>query len=98
MKRKKTSIDAHNSIKSAKGYYHQKVIDGLEKLKAGGTSAEIASIMGMTYDKVWRRMSELQGSGIVFDTGITRPLPSGRKGIVWQLTESKPEDKQLRLL
>lgn len=82
---KQTSIDAHDSIKNAKAYYHAKVIEGLEILKVGGTFAEIADAVGLKHDKIWKRISELTKIKVVFDTGLTRPLPSGRKGTVWQL-------------
>lgn len=95
MKPKQTSIDAHDSIKPAKAYYHQKVVEGLQKLKVGGTFSEIAHAVGLTDDKIWRRMSECAANGIVYDTGITRPLPSGRKGTVWQLTK-QPTEKPMQ--
>ncbi len=85
MKIKATSKAAHDSIKSAKGYYHQKVLEGLTKLRVGGTFAEIALAVGLAPDKIWKRMSELQKEQKIYDTGITRALPSGRKGTVWQI-------------
>lgn len=86
---KRTSIDAHNSIIPAKSHYHKIVVDGLRKLKVGGTFAEVADSMGVGHDKIWRRMSELQKIGVIYDTGITRKLPSNRQGTVWQLMEIK---------
>ena len=86
-----TSKAAHESIKPAKAYYHAKVAEGLEKLRTGGTFAQIAEAVGLTPDKIWKRISECQKAGMVFDTGITRTLPSGRQGTVWQLVGMKPQ-------
>lgn len=86
---KSTSRAAHESIMPAKAYYHKKVIEGLEKLKVGGTFAEIADAVDVKHDKIWKRISEVAKLEIVFDTGITRKLPSGRQGTVWQLTSRK---------
>jgi hypothetical protein len=87
MKVKKTSRDAHNSIKEAKSFYHQKIISGLELLKVGGNYEEISRAAGIKPDQAWKRISELVAAGRVFDTGITRKLSSNRKGTVWQLKD-----------
>lgn len=84
-----TSKAAHESIKPAKAYYHAKVVEGLEQLKGGGTFSQIADAVCLAPDKIWKRCSELKAAGIIFDTGITRPLPSGRQGTVWQLVKIK---------
>jgi len=84
--KKKTSIDAHNSIKPAKAYYHAKVLEGLNKLRVGGTFFEISQSAGIKPEQAWKRISELVKDGKIFDTGITRRLPSGRNGTVWQIT------------
>lgn len=82
---KNTSKAAHDSIKPAKAYYHAKVIEGLQKLKVGGTFFEISQAVGLGPDKIWKRISELVKDEKIFDTGITRRLPSGRQGTVWQI-------------
>lgn len=72
-------------IQPAKPTHKQKIVDGLEKLKVGGTYEEISMVTGMREDQVWKRMSNLVEDQKVFDTGITRKLKSGLQGIVWQL-------------
>ena len=86
MKVKSTSRLAHDSIKPAKQAYWDKIIDGLKKLKVGGTFSEISMCIGVSPDHVWKRLSELERDGKIYNTGMTRKLPSGRAGSVWQLT------------
>lgn len=85
MKVKSTSRAAHDSIRMAKPYYWEKIIDGLEKLKVGGTFAEIGDMCRIPHDKIWKRLSELEKDGKIYNTGLTRKLPSGRVGTVWQI-------------
>lgn len=87
MKRKhiQTSSDAHDSVKEHKAILYEKIKDGLRRLKIGGTFAEIAVASDLRPEQVWKRLSEMQGEGMIYNTGITRKLPSGRQGSVWQL-------------
>lgn len=78
-----TSSSAHNSIKGHKGADYQKIISALEKLKVGGTYHEISRMAGMEPVQVGRRLSEM--GDMIYNIGISRPLPTGRKGLVWQL-------------
>jgi hypothetical protein len=86
---KPTSKAAHESVKPLKEAYWQKILEGLDDLKVGGTFAEIATAAKLKPEQVWKRLSEMQADGKIYDTGITRVLPSGRKGIVWQSVEIK---------
>lgn len=87
MKRKNppTSLAAHDSVKDAKPYYHAKIIEGLKRLKVGGTYEEIAAASGIKPEQSWRRLSELIKMGIVFNAGYTRKTSSGRAAEVRQL-------------
>lgn len=86
---KSTSKAAHDSMKNAKSSYWEKIEEGLNKLKVGGTFSEISVASGVKPEQVWKRLSEMQRDGKIYDTGITRALPSGRQGTVWQLVEIK---------
>ena len=88
-----TSKAAHESIKPAKSYYHEKIVEGLMKLKVGGTFSEISVAAEIKPEQCWKRLSECAAAGTIFDTGVTRKLPSGRQGTVWQLTSIKTADK-----
>lgn len=88
-----TSVLAHNSIKESKAAMHAKIVEGLEKLKVGGTFDEIAVAAGMKPQQVWKRNSEMVKLGLMFNVGITRPGVSGRSCSVWQLTSLKPKPK-----
>lgn len=88
-----TSKQGENYIKPHKATHHEKIKEGLEKLKIGGTQEEIAAACGLREDQVWKRLSELAKENIIFDTGIQRKLKSGLMGIVWQLHGKVAEEK-----
>lgn len=83
---KPTSKAGETFIASFKPSHKSKILEGLEKLKVGGTHQELSQITGLREDQVWKRLSELVTDGKIFDTGITRKLKSGLCGIVWQLS------------
>ena len=87
-----TSRAGHEHIKPFKLNHTQKILEGLERLKIGGTHEEIAIVCGLRPDQVWKRLSEAERDGKIFNTGITRKLKSGVIGSVWQLTGHKPID------
>lgn len=82
---KPTSKAAHEYIKPHKPSHRQKILEALAVLKVGGNHEAIAEVAGLRPDQVWKRLSECQSDGDIFDTGITRPLKSGLQGTVWQL-------------
>lgn len=84
-KHQPTSKSAHESIKPLKSELYRRIEEGLRLLKVGGHFEDIARFSGLKPAQVWKRLSELEKAGIIFNTGSTRPLSSGRKGIVWQL-------------
>ncbi len=84
--KRQTSKDAHESIKAFKSGYYKKILDGLEKIKVGGNYEEIAKAAGIKDSQCWKRLSELERGGLIYNVGITRKLSSGRDGIVWQKT------------
>jgi hypothetical protein len=86
MKRKHspTSKAAEAFIKPFKPNHKQKVLVGLEKLRVGGTFEEIAKSCAMKDAQVWKRLSEMERDGTIFNTGVTRKLSSGLPGTVWQ--------------
>jgi hypothetical protein len=89
---KPTSKAGEEHIKPFKPNHKQKILEGLERLRVGGTQEEIAVVCGLRADQVWKRMVDLQRDELVFDTGITRKLKSGLQGIVWQRVGLKPVD------
>lgn len=86
-----TSKEGEAFIKPHKPNHKQRIMDALRIMKVGGTQEEIAEVAGMRPDQVWKRLSELSDDGKIFDTGITRKLKSGVSGIVWQATNTNPE-------
>lgn len=88
-----TSIIAHDSIKPLKAAIQAKIIKALEELRIGATFYEISSKSGLQAAQVWRRLSELETMGLIFNTDITRPGLSGRSCTVWQLSRFLPVSK-----
>ena len=82
---KPTSREAHEYIKPHKQSHQEKILEGLDRLKIGGTHEEIGAVAGLRPDQCWKRLSELAKEGKIFDTMITRKLKSGLQGSVWQL-------------
>ena len=89
---KPTSKAGENHIKPYKPNHKQKILEGLERLKIGGNFDEISVVSGLKDAQVWKRLSELEREGKIFNTGITRKLKSGVIGIVWQKVGLKPID------
>ena len=85
-----TSKEGEAHIKPFKPNHKAKILEGLERLRIGGTQEEIAAVCGLRPDQVWKRMIYLQNDNDVFDTKITRKLKSGLQGIVWQKVGLKP--------
>lgn len=69
---------------------HQRlIIDALSEESAkenmGSTSDEIAIVTGLTLVQIARRTSDLESSGIIYKTGLTRKTRTGRIATVWRL-------------
>ena len=69
---------------------HQRlIIDAVSKESAkdnmGFTSDEIAIVTGLTLVQIARRTSDLESSGIIYKTGLTRKTRTGRIATVWRL-------------
>lgn len=87
---RQTSKEGEAHIKPFKPNHKAKILVGLERLKIGGTFEEISLTSGMKDSQVWKRLSEMEKDGTIFNTGITRKLKSGVHGIVWQKVGLKP--------
>lgn len=81
----KTSREAHESVKEHKEYIYEKIKVALTEIKIGGTSEEIATHLGMEHEQIWKRLSEMERAGIIFNLPYTRKNTSGRKAMVRQL-------------
>ncbi len=90
-----TSKEGEAHIKPFKPNHKAKILEGLERLRIGGTQEELSVVCGLRPDQVWKRMVDLVNDGLVFDTGITRKLKSGVSGIVWQKIGLKPVEVPL---
>lgn len=86
---RETSKAAHESVKEHKEVMYEKIIEGLKKLRVGGTFEEIAVAAGIKPEQCWKRLPEMIEAGTVYNVGTTRPTSSGRKAMVRQLVEIK---------
>lgn len=85
-----TSKAGEQHIKPFKPNHKQKILEALERSKIGCTYEEAAKLAGMRDDQVWKRLSEMEKDGTIFNTGITRKLKSGLGGSVWQIAGLLP--------
>ncbi len=53
----------------------------------GLTDFELAANLGRQQTSLGKRRGELRDAGLIYDTGIRRPAPSGSPAIVWALTD-----------
>jgi len=87
-----TSKEGEEHIKPFKPNHKAKILEGLERLRIGGTQEELAAVTFLRPDQVWKRCGEMEKEGTIFNTGIVRKLKSGVHGIVWQKVGLKPVD------
>lgn len=53
-----------------------------------GTFEDIASNLKIDKSRVWKRLSEMQKNGMIFNTGRKKLLKSNRNGFTWMLTQN----------
>jgi hypothetical protein len=54
-----------------------------------GNTDRIANFAKLKREQVHKRLSEMEKQGLIFNTGKTNLLSTGRHGIVWKATERK---------
>lgn len=85
-----TSKDAFASLDPEKlGEIYKKIVAALRELKQG-TYEDIAKVLKMKPEKIWKRMSEAHSKGLVERTGERKKMASGREGFVWIPTNKLP--------
>lgn len=90
-----TSKAAHESVKERKAVMYKKILEGMERLRIGGTFEEIAKVSGLKPAQVWKRLPEMVTAGTVYNVGITRKTSSGRSAMVRQLVGMKAVDASI---
>lgn len=88
MKRKNpdTSIEAYKSLDpESLNETYKGIIKALNVLGTG-TYEDIAAFLKKDRIAIGRRMKEVMDKGLVYRTGQTKQLKSGRKGFIWALT------------
>lgn len=78
-----TSKEAYKSLDPARlSDSYKKILLALSEL-GSGTFEDIAQKMKVDKSVVWKRLSELERSGIIYRPGAKKKLKSGRSGFVW---------------
>lgn len=85
-----TSRLAYETILKGRDNHYKKIILALEWIM-DGTAWQIATQARLKPDQVWKRLSELVASDIIFDTGIRRNSPDGNKAMVYAMTNRRSE-------
>ena len=80
-----TSKDAAESIKQSASYIRVKVLTAIiQRKELGATSQELSEVLGMAYESVQPRTSELKKQGKIMDSGMRRASRAeDKKAIVW---------------
>jgi hypothetical protein len=68
------------------GPLHSRVLAYLSSAQAGATDEELMDGTGIAPNTLRPRRLELQAMGRVEDSGMKRPIKSGRKAVVWVAT------------
>ena len=86
---KPTSKQGEQHIAPFKQSHKEKIVAALMKMNVGGTFDEISEATGLRPDQTWKRLSECQKDGTIYDSGLTRKLKSGVNGIIWKIKEEE---------
>lgn len=81
-----TSREAYNSLEPEKIQQIYKDIMAALSVLGEGTFEDIAAHLKIDKSRVWKRLSEMQKIGMIFNTGRKRLLKSNRNGFTWMLT------------
>lgn len=79
--------DARNAVMGV-GVLRLWALQWLDRADAHGlTDFELADLMGRQQTSAGKRRGELRDNGLVVDSGMKRPAPSGSLAIVWAITD-----------
>ncbi len=90
-----TSLDAYKALQPEQlRQTYKDILFALSQL-GEATSAELAQALRVPHDKVWKRQSELQRMGLIYRPGNKRPMPGGKLGYTWRLTQPGQQTEQV---
>jgi DNA-binding Lrp family transcriptional regulator len=92
-----TSNEAYRSITpDMLSDIYQKILKALERL-GNASGQQIAMYLTLDDNKISRRLKEMEGLGLIYNTGLRTPTKSGRSAFQWALksTGIKPVTKQV---
>lgn len=79
-----TSWDAASDASIKADTHRARVLATLRSHPDGLTDFELAECLGLQQTSAGKRRGELRDKGLVEDTGLRRPAPSGSLAIVWR--------------
>lgn len=77
-------------ISGGKVTMKNKILASMQK-NGSGNYEKIAKDAGLKDSQVWKRLSEMQTEGDIYQTVNTAVLSSGKQGIVWAVKTKAPE-------
>ena len=91
-----TSLEAYRSLEPDKMQQIYKDIVSALSVIGEGTFEDISAWLRIDKSRVWKRLSEMQKLGMIYNTGRKKLLKSNRNGFTWMLTtDATPKtDKQ----
>lgn len=82
---KLTSIESHQKFIPHKENMHKKILKGLYKIQRG-SFRDISKASNLKESQVWKRLSELEKTGLIRDTMETKICPeTNRRVTMWEL-------------
>lgn len=82
-----TSLEAYRALQPEQlRQTYKDILFALSQL-GEATSAEIAKALHVKHEKIWKRPSELSRMGLIYRPGTKRPMPGGKLGYTWKLTQ-----------
>jgi len=78
-----SELAARDTLRKAPTH-RARALDALRKCHGGLTDFELAAYLGLQQTSAGKRRGELRDAGLVYDSGLRRPAPSGSLAIVWR--------------
>lgn len=83
-----TSQSAASRDPSARHIDRQRALQAHREHPKGLTDFELADLLGRQQTSAGKRRGELRDAGLVEDSGVRRPSPSGASAVVWKVTDA----------
>ena len=82
---KKTSIEAHESVKPHKPTQKQIILETMRMIGKPCTPEQISAQCRLNYYQVQRRLKEMKEDNLIIETEHTAKNSSGRNSMMWEV-------------